>query len=122
MKKPVVIFNSKIPQLLSIFIKIGAITIWPFIIYRYPKELVNPVLVHHETIHIKQQEELFVIGFYLLYVYYWLKNLIKYRDSGKAYFNIPFEIEAYTHEQDLDYLETREKHAWKKYIGDEIVS
>ena len=120
--KPIVIFNSKIPQLLSIFINIGAITLWPFIIYRYKKEDVSPKLVNHETIHIKQQQELFVIGFYVLYVYYWLKNLIKYKNSSTAYYNIPFEVEAYTHDQDLEYLSNRKKHAWKAYINKKIVS
>ena len=120
--KPIVIFNSKIPQLLSIFISIGGITIWPFIIYRYSEEEVSESLTRHETIHIKQQEELFVLGFYILYVYYWLKNLIKYRDSSKAYYEIPFEIEAYNNQEDVEYLDNREKHAWKKYREPKIIS
>ena len=122
MKKIKLIFNSKIPQYLSIFISIGAITLWPFIIFRNSREEVGETLINHEMIHIKQQEELWVVGFYILYVYYWLKNLPKYRDSSKAYYNIPFEVEAYLNQEDKKYLSTRSKHSWKKYINHEIVS
>ena len=116
------VYESKIPALLSIFISIGGITIYPYIIYRYKKEEVSDTLQNHEMIHIHQQRELRVIGFYVLYVYYWLKNILAGQDSSVAYYNIPFEVEAYTNQHDLDYLSSREQMAWKKYIGQNIVS
>lgn len=123
MKRPINIFNSKIPQMLSIFINIGAITLWPFVIYRYKKEDVSEITLNHEAIHIRQQEELWVIGFYILYVYYWLKNFFfVYHDSNIAYYNIPFEIEAYKNQEDFEYLSNREKQSWWKYRKDELVS
>lgn len=122
MKRPINIFNSKIPKMLSIFIDISAITIWPFVIYRAKEEDLKGSLLNHEAIHIRQQEELWVIGFYILYVYYWLKNFLYYQHSSHAYYNIPFEIEAYKNQYNYEYLETREPHSWLKYRDDEIVS
>ena len=120
--KPLVAYESKIPKYLSIFITISGITIYPFIIYRGKKEDVSPVLHNHELIHIRQQEELWIVGFYLLYVYYWLKNFLYYQHSAVAYYNIPFEIEAYKNQNDLQYLDKRKKHAWTLYINDELVT
>ena len=112
MKIPFVIENSSIPKYLSIFINISAITIWPFVISR---QKFNPVVLNHEKIHIRQQQEMLVIGFYILYVYYWLKGLWTYGDSQIAYHSIPFEQEAYANEHDEDYLNNRPFWAWRNY-------
>jgi len=112
MKFPFILENSVIPKLLSIFISIEAITLWPFIISR--KKL-NSTMFNHEMIHIKQQQELLVVGFYLLYVFYWLRGFWLYRDSEIAYLAIPFEQEAYSHEFNQDYLENRKIFSWWKY-------
>ena len=111
--KPIIIQNSKIPVYLSIFINIGAITLFPFIISR---DEMDEITIRHECIHIEQQRELWVIPFYLLYGFYWLKGKIAGMSNDDAYFNIPFEKEAYSKMYDPEYLERREKHAWKKYI------
>ena len=63
MKIPIVLQNSKIPQWLSIFINIWAITIWPFVICRGE---MDEVTLNHEKIHIKQQAELLDFIFYML--------------------------------------------------------
>tara|TARA_Y100001970_G_scaffold273158_1_gene370924 strand:+ start:4149 stop:4487 length:339 start_codon:yes stop_codon:yes gene_type:complete len=110
--KPIIIENSVIPKLLSVFINIGAITLWPFIICRSRLDL---HLLNHESIHIKQQQELLLVGFYFLYVYYWLKGLWRFWDARLAYYSIPFEQEAYEHEYDLNYLENRKFWAWRHY-------
>ena len=115
-----VIYESKIPKLLSVFISIGAITLYPYIIYRCKEEEVPERTKRHEMIHIHQQRELGVIGFYILYTYYWLKKLAKYKNFSVAYYNIPFEIEAYKNEHMHDYLDHRVKHAWKQYKDDEL--
>ena len=74
-KKMIIVKNSYITRALSIFINIKAITIWPFIIISGES---NKILENHEKVHIKQQEELLLIGFYILYVYYWIKNLFRF--------------------------------------------
>ncbi len=110
--KPIIIQNSKIPVYLSIFISISAITLFPFIISR---DEMSDITIRHECIHIEQQRELWVIPFYLLYGFYWLKGKAAGMSNDDAYFNIPFEKEAYVKMYDKNYLETRAQHAWKNY-------
>ena len=112
MKIPIVIENSIIPKLLSVFITINAITLWPFVISRTS---FNKLVLDHEKIHIRQQQEMLVIGFYIMYVYYWLCGYLVHRDSQIAYFSIPFEQEAYENEHDEDYLANRPFWAWRHY-------
>ena len=107
--------NSIIPKLSSIFINVYAITIYPFIFIR---DEGNERTLNHERIHLKQQAELLLIPFYLLYVGFWLFNLLKYRDSQKAYFEIPFEREAYQNDSNWVYTLNRKKFAWVNYIKD----
>jgi len=112
--KPIIIKDSKLPQALSFFIDIYAITLYPFIII---KDKGNETTINHEKIHIVQQKELFVIGFYVLYVYYWLCGKVKGLSNDTAYMNIPFERDAYRKMYDDEYLEKRKRHAWRQYIN-----
>ena len=108
-----VVTNSRIPKLLSWVITIKAITIYPFIIFR---DEADEETIRHEKIHIAQQKELFVLPFYILYFGYWLINKLKYKDSGsEAYYNIPFEQEAYKNSGNEFYFLARPKQAWKHY-------
>lgn len=64
---------------------------------------------NHELIHTAQAKELLYIPFYIWYVFEWIILTLKYKDGMKAYYNIRFEKEAYSHQSDLDYLKNR-KH------------
>tara|TARA_Y100000592_G_scaffold30536_2_gene48659 strand:+ start:73954 stop:74295 length:342 start_codon:yes stop_codon:yes gene_type:complete len=110
--KPILIVSPWFTKLVSVVIDVYAITLFPFII---SKEPMGPETLNHETIHIKQQAELFVIFFYLLYVAYYFIGLVKYKDKQKAYYMIPFEQEAYEYDNQLDYLQTRKPYSWTKY-------
>ena len=112
--RPIIIQNSKIPVYLSLFIDISAITLFPFIISR---DEMSDVTIRHEMIHIEQQKELLVLFFYILYVWYWLKGKVKGMSNDDAYMGIPFEQEAYRKMYDEEYLENREKYAWRNYIS-----
>ena len=112
MKIPIIIENSIIPKLLSVFITINAITLWPFVISR---TRFNKLVLDHEKIHIRQQQELLIIGFYIMYVFYWLRGLWIYGDAQIAYHSIPFEQEAYDNEHDPEYLNNRPHWAWRNY-------
>ena len=114
-KEGFVVINNTIPKLMSVYINVGGITLYPFIILKDTYH--NDTTIRHEKIHIAQQKELFVIGFYVLYVWYWLVNRFKYSDaSNVAYHNLPFEQEAYSNQDDLEYLKNRPAHEWKKYF------
>ena len=106
----------KFLDLLSIFIKIDAITLWPVVVSREP---MDQITINHERIHLKQQEELLVIGFYILYVYYWIRGMKKYEGSKRqrmlAYRNNPFEREAYQHQMSDIYTMRRKAYAWWEY-------
>ena len=76
---------------------------------------VTDVTINHESIHTAQMKELLYIGFYIIYFFEWLFNLIFH--TKDAYDRISFEREAYQYEKDLDYLKTRKHYAqWNKTI------
>ena len=109
-----IVKNSKIPKYMSIFINVYAITLYPYVFIRDDG---NERVINHEKIHLKQQRELWIVGFYLLYVAFWLFNLMIYRSFQKAYHEIPFEREAYANDEDWVYLLNRKRNAWTKYIS-----
>lgn len=94
----------------------AGITLYPFVFLSDKKHLTNKPLLNHECIHLEQQRELFVIGFYLWYLLEFLWKLAKYRNKDKAYRNVCFEREAYQNEINLNYLSSRERFAFKRYL------
>jgi len=94
-------------------IKIGGITLFFIVLSR---EELSEEVKNHETIHFWQYIELLVFGFLILYLGYWIKNLICGMPGDEAYMNIPFEKEAYDNMYDENYLKNRKPYAWTKYI------
>lgn len=82
---------------------IVAITLYPFIFTRS----LDQVTINHERIHLRQQIELLVIMFYVLYFFEWM---------FKGYKGISFEKEAYKNEENLNYLKQRKTFSWVKYF------
>lgn len=145
--KPIVIRSNFFTKAISWFIDVYAITLYPFVIMRESEEHANmspgnrlweqykeQKTIHHETIHIQQYKELWIVGFLALYLWDWCVGMVKYRNPQKAYYQIRFEQEAYDHDKEFcfyfdgvrragsqywqgeeDYVDTREPHAWKKY-------
>ncbi len=89
--------------------------IYPFILLKDPDQKADKTLINHERIHLRQQIELLILPFYLLYLFNYLINLIRYKNHYLAYFNILFEKEAYACDQNLDYLQQRKLFSWLKY-------
>ncbi len=113
MKIPIVVEDSPIPHVLSWVIKVWGITLWPFIIIRGKADALT---IQHETIHIRQQAELLVIPFYVLYLGFWLYRWWQLGDKRAAYYAIPFEREAYSNHDDPAYLALRRPFAWRHYV------
>lgn len=111
--KPIIIVSPIICKALSIFIEVGAITLYPFIISREP---MSEITLNHEKIHLEQQREGFILWFYCLYIFYWGMGIAKGLSSSEAYFKIPYEQEAYDNQYDFEYLKTRKRKAWKDYL------
>ena len=115
--KPLFIENSKIPVWLSYVapIDIGAITLGPIVISR---DEMSETTKRHETIHYQQYIELAFIGFPILYLGWWAWNLlVKGQEGDTAYYNIPFEAEAYANHEDENYLENRQRYSWIYYTS-----
>ncbi|MDE6341899.1 MAG: hypothetical protein K2K93_06240 [Muribaculaceae bacterium] len=77
---------------------------------------INSGVVNHERIHTAQQRELLWIPFYILYIMEWIVRLIQFRNHDRAYRNISFEREAYTHGGDFGYLRRRKRHSWLRHL------
>jgi len=103
-----VIYSDKFLDSVSWFMKVGGITLFPFIILR-KKYKKNKIILNHESIHLEQQKELLVVGFYIWYLVEWIIRLFM---RGNAYKSISFEKEAYTNQRDLNYLKTRKRYNW----------
>ena len=119
--KPKIIYSDKFLDRVGIFMKIGGITLWPFIILRerYKSnsqwmKTSKEKIINHESIHIAQQGELLVIPFYVLYILEWFIKLFFY--GRRSYYNISFEREAYSNEKNNEYLKNRRFWAWIKYL------
>lgn len=97
----------------------SAITLFGHIFFRLSKEKVMAdynvdLILNHERIHTIQAESFKTkyFAFYILYLWYWVTGLFKYGFKNNAsYYRIPFEVEAYCNEIDMDYDETD----WKSY-------
>ena len=96
------------------FGKFRGITLFPFIIVKDKQSKEDYELINHEKIHIQQQKEMLVIFFYLWYGIEWIIERIKF--GKKAYRMNSFEMEAYENMKNLDYLRTRKRFAWFKYL------
>jgi len=131
-----VIYNDLIP-----FKGFQAITILPFIFARNSAKWLKDYEENHEDIHLRQQLEVLIAAlaidfilvmifdlslwwllasllvYYILYGIEWLVRLAVYRDVHMAYRNISTEQEAYIHQRDIDYLNTRRVFSWVKFIG-----
>jgi hypothetical protein len=71
-------------------IRVDGITLYPYVLCSggYEKTLLN-----HEFIHVAQVRRQGWFGFYLIYLFDWMRLSIKLRKH--AYFEIPAEVEAF---------------------------
>ena len=126
-----------------------AITLFPFVFYRTEYGKSNLMVRTEESIHIHQQMECGLVGlffyfclgliyrswlvglpalflFYLLYLTFFIFNMIKIRRKMKgisfrirwniSYEKIPFEIEASNNCNSIVYLKNRKLFAWMRYF------
>ncbi len=92
------------------------IALWPFIVVKDSFLKHDESFINHERIHLRQQAELLVLPFYLIYLIEYILRLIIYRNSQQAYRNISFEREAYENEENLEYLKKRRPWSFIKYL------
>ena len=92
-----------------------AFTFYPFIFIKNKENIENETLINHEKIHLKQQIELLIIFFFIIYFIEFIWNYVHYKSFMKAYRNICFEKEAYQNETNQNYLKTRKRYSFFKY-------
>ena len=100
----------------------AGMALFPFILVKTHDLKLNKAIINHENIHLRQQLELLLIPFYILYLLNYLLNLLYYRQHDKAYLNIVFEREAYVNERNLTYLKTRKFWSWIRYFSSAYAS
>lgn len=121
--QPKIYENSKVPVILSYLSPVSWINwiqgkstfeIWGITLlwFIFVRGEINEGTERHETIHVLQGKETFFIGFYILYVWDWLRGLVKYKDADVAYIMIRAEQEAYEFDGDPTYLDRRVKREW----------
>lgn len=92
------------------------LSVWPFIILKDNALKTDIVLINHEKIHLKQQLELLVLPFYLIYITEWLLRSLWCLSFYRGYQNISFEQEAYANEHNLNYTNERSAFSFIKYL------
>ena len=73
---------------------------------------IDDITLNHEKIHTAQIKEMLYVFFYVWYIIEWLIRLPK----GNAYRNISFEREAYNNQYDLNYLKSRKRFDFVRYL------
>ncbi len=91
------------------------LAIFPFVFLKHKSFKGDAILVNHEKIHLRQQLELLILPFYLIYIIEFLVRLIQYRNWYVAYKNLSFEREAYYNEANMNYLKQRRFWQFLKY-------
>lgn len=94
----------------------NAMALYPFMLFKSGALKKDALIINHEKIHFKQQQELLILPFYILYLLHYLLNRLKYKNHDQAYQQICFELEAYSHDLDLDYLQKRKPYAWVRFL------
>ena len=91
------------------------LALFPFVFVKSKLHKNNSVLINHERIHLRQQLELLILPFYIIYVLEFLFRWMQYKNWYTAYRNISFEREAYENEKDLEYIKTRPSFNFREY-------
>lgn len=117
-----IVTSERIVRQLGRLVSLGtnamAITFYPFLFVRTDTRK-NNELIRHETIHIRQQLELLLIGSWILYaVEYCYARYIKKFDTRQAYYYTALEQEAHRNAMNANYLKQRKPYAVLKYIHD----
>lgn len=92
-----------------------AMALFPFIFVRDDlRHKFNKSVETHERIHFEQQKELGLILFIVWYILEWFIKL--FSATGSAYRNLSFEREAKANQKDNNYIKSRKRYSFIKYL------
>lgn len=85
------------------------------------KDRIDKRVINHESIHTEQMKETLWIPYYIWYIIEYLLieliYLFKKKDTqNDRYHEVSFEEEAHNNENNLDYLKSRKRYSWLKYL------
>ena len=102
-----IIYNKFIP-----FAGFKAINLFGVLFVREGSSAIKQKDITHESIHTAQMRELLYVPFYIIYFMEWLYRLCT---TKNAYRSISFEVEAYSNQENSNYLKERKHFAqWRK--------
>ncbi len=95
-----------------------ALTFYPWLfIKEETKDTFTEADERHEITHALQQLETLWVLFLIIYgLEFGVKYLLCKFDSERACNSISFEQEAYEHEDEVNYNQSRKHYAWLKYV------
>ena len=98
-----------------------AMTVCKWIFARIEHKELMPETVNHECIHMAEEDDFIIpilkyVIFYTWYLLEWLIKLPTALFGYNPYYSISFEQESYANQSNLDYLKTRKKFNWLKYV------
>lgn len=83
-------YNSKLPRYFGAI----AITFGRHIFYTSPKGSAPEWLRRHEHVHVEQYKSYGIFRFLMIYFYWYLRGRLSGLSHYRAYYEIPFEVEA----------------------------
>lgn len=92
------------------------VTFWPFIVMKHKGLKKDAIFINHERIHLRQQLELLILPFFIIYGLEYLIRFIQYRNPYLAYRNISFEREAYQNEGNMAYLKDKKFWSFLRFL------
>ncbi len=92
------------------------VSLWPFVILKDKYFKNDLILLNHEKIHLRQQAELLLVGFYVWYLIEYVVRIIQFKNRYMAYRNISFEREAYRNELNMNYTKSRSFWRFLNYL------
>ncbi|MBE7175559.1 MAG: hypothetical protein INR69_04100 [Mucilaginibacter polytrichastri] len=95
------------------WLRAHAMAVYPFVLIREKAYRNQPVLINHEKIHLRQELEMLILPFYAAYFTHYFYNRLRGMKHDAAYRHIIFEREAYKHENNPDYLRSRQIFGWR---------
>jgi hypothetical protein len=96
--------------ILKLFPKdVEAVALFGHCFFRDSEQDTHPYLINHELIHCYQMKRDGMLRFYLTYFISYLKLRLKGHSHFGAYFSIPYEVEAYSNQTNLGYIDEQNK-------------
>jgi hypothetical protein len=86
-----------------------AIALFGHVFLRYSEEKYNPNTINHEKIHLAQMRHYGYFKFYFTYLFDYFKLRLRGLSHFRAYRNIPYEIEAYSNQDNMRYVSEKYK-------------